>query len=104
MGLKLSDSDEEVFEAVPSTSQAAGVKFMEFKDFDAEQSRKKQLQDALETLAKLKANNFGLGDSVKNLLEIGEPSLAAKESSESKRKEVMDSSDESDFEDVEESK
>lgn len=100
VGLNLTDdSEEEVFEAVPSTSQDAVV-----VDFNAHENFNKNLENAKEQLRNFKSTNFGHDNSVvdvKQLLEIGEPSLVAKKSLKSKRKDVV-SSDESDFEEVEE--
>lgn len=102
VGVSLSDSDEEeTFEAVPSTS-AAAAKFM---DFDSHHSFQRNLENAKEQLRNFKSKDFGQDNcdvDVNKLLAIGEPSLVAKKSTKSKRKEVMSSSDESDFEEVEE--
>lgn len=100
VGLNLTDSEEEIFEAVPSTSQT--VKLM---DFDAHENFNKNLENAKEQLRNFTSTNFGQDNSnfnVTQLLAIGEPSLVAKKSSKSKRKDV--SSDESDFEEVEDRK
>ncbi len=103
VGLNLSDSEEEIFQPVPSTSQAGAVKLL---DFNAHDNFHKELENAKEQLQNFKSTNFGqeeIGDVTK-LLAIGEPSLVAKKSSQSKRKKVFSSSDESDFEEVEEGK
>lgn len=105
VGLSLTDSEEEIFEAVPSTSQ--DVKLM---DFNAHENFNKNLENAKEQLRNFTSTNFGQENSTDNvtqLLAIGEPSLVAKKSSKSKksktkRKDV--SSDESDFEEVEDRK
>lgn len=103
VGLKLSDSEEEIFEAVPSTSQAA---YVELADFEADQRRQKAIREMVENLKQFEADNYGFGNSemVRKVLGLGEPALAATKSPQSKRKERLSSSDESDFEEVEESK
>lgn len=96
----LSDSEEEIFEAVPSTSRDAAAKLM---NFNAHENFNEGLKNAKEHLRNFKSTNFGLDNSevdVTKLLAMGEASLAAAKSTKSKRKKVANSSDESDFEEV----
>lgn len=104
VGLNLSDSEEEIFEDVPSTSRDAAAKLL---DFNTHENFNKDLENAKEHLRNFKSTNFGQDNcevDVTKLLAIGEPSLAVKKSSKKKRKQVSISSDESDFEEVEEGK
>lgn len=99
VGLNLSDSDEEVFGELPSTSQDATTKldFMHHANFN------KQLERDKEQLRNLQSTNFGQDNcenDVSKLLAMGEPSLAASKSLKSKNSQHLEDSDESDFEEV----
>lgn len=99
IGLNLSDSDE-VFEGVPSTSRDAATKLL---DFNHHANFNKQLERNKEHLRNLQSTNFGqenCENDVSKLLAIGEPSLANSKPLKSKRKQALESSDESDFEEV----
>ncbi|XP_037044544.1 DNA repair protein complementing XP-C cells homolog isoform X3 [Bradysia coprophila] len=96
VGLKLSDSEEEVFEAVPSTSR-------ELYNFSPLKNAQEQMKKVIQDLENFQANNYGLGNAMK-YLAMGEPLLATKKSSQPKHKDISNSSDESDFEEVEEGK